>query len=459
LTLLSYWALVKALFIGVWKNMTLKVSTQHSIEHQLKKMGITLLLMFLGGLLWVLYLLEVSSLVIVTCLTLLLPLFIIWLWRFYHKIVAPFYSLTNLVESIRLEDYSLRTKDQYHTGIVHSLHKEVKTLADDLQQRKQVYDQHTLLIYHLIEQLDAPIAIFNQKHQLSHANSAFTKYIGQPWQFKRLSNSASLGLSINKNSRWSFVDEKESSRWQLKQSQFIQDEKTYHLVVLTNIEKVLRENQQNSWQQIIRVLSHEIRNSLTPIKSLAQTLVELPTQQDSAKKALQVIVERSTSLQEFVNRYGDIAQRFTVEKRQIQSRPFTDMLVALFPDQLINSEINSDTIYADPTLLKQVMINLLKNAVEAYVDGEKRCISLVVSLLTNSKGEQELIIEVIDSGQGIANVDNLFVPFYTTKGNGHGIGLSLCQNIIEQHDGRLTLTNNKTEGASAKIFLPMKSPH
>jgi nitrogen fixation/metabolism regulation signal transduction histidine kinase len=394
-------------------------------------------------------------LIIVTLFTVVIPLVSFGLWRFYHKIIGPFYSLTNLVEAIRLEDYSLRTREQYQSGILYSLNQEVKNLAEDLQRRKQTYDQHTLLIYHLIEQLDAPIAIFNQKHQLSHANGAFTQYIGQPWQSKRLSSSRSLGLLINNNNLCSFINEIESSRWQLKQSQFIQDEKTYHLVILTNIEKLLRKNQQDSWQQIIRVLSHEIRNSLTPIKSLAQTLVELPSQPDNAKQALQVIVERSIALQDFVNRYGDISQRFSVEKKHFDAQAFSTMLIALFPNQSINTEINTETIWADPLLLKQVIINLLKNAIEASIDNKETCISLVISLVNNNRNKQEVIIEVTDNGQGIANIDNLFVPFYTTKGNGHGIGLSLCQNIIEQHQGRLTLANNKsTRGAVAKIELP-----
>jgi len=436
--------------------MTLKANSDKSLEHQLKTVGLTLLLAFSGLLFWLLILLKASTLVIVTLFTIFLPLLILWLRRFYYKIITPFYSLTNLVEAIRLEDYSLRTREQYQTGILHSLNQEVTTLSEDLQHRKQAYDQHTLLIYHLIEQLDAPIAIFNQRYQLSHANGAFSQYIGQPWQSKRLSVSHSLGLSINQNSQWSFINEIESSRWQIKQSQFIQDEKTYHLVVLTNIEKLLRKNQQNSWQQIIRVLSHEIRNSLTPIKSLAQTLVELPSQPENTKQALKIIVERSISLQEFVNRYGDITQRFSVKKTYFESQSFANMLISLFPEQIIHLDIATNDIWADPLLLKQVLINLFKNAIEACADNKEICIELAISLLTSNNNEQEVIIEIKDNGQGVANIDNLFVPFYTTKDNGHGIGLSFCQNIIEQHSGRLTVSNNKTDGATAKIMLPFK---
>jgi len=437
--------------------MTLKPSKQYSLEQQLKMVGATLLMLFSIFLSLILYLLDVSSLTVITIFTVALPPIIMWLWRFYHKIITPFYSLTNVVESIRLEDYSLRTKDLYQSGILHSLNHEVRTLAEDLQQRKQIYDQHTLLIYHLIEQLDAPIAIFNNKHQLSHANGAFSNYIGAPWQLKRLSTSLSLGLSINAQDNWAFTDTKESTRWQLKQSQFIQDETTYHLVVLTNIEKLLRKNQQDSWQQIIRVLSHEIRNSLTPIKSLAQTLLTLSPLQGKESQALEVIVERSGALQEFVSRYSNIAQRFTVEKKQIPTHEFINMLTAIFPQVLINTNINAKNLWADPTLLKQVMINLIKNAIEAHSEQRQCCVSIVITCTKNHIKEQGIKIEIIDKGQGIANPDNLFVPFYTTKDSGHGIGLSLCQNIIEQHNGRLSLINNKEEGATATLFLPVKS--
>jgi len=452
-----YWALVKVPFIAEWKNMTSKANMQHSLEQQLKRVGVALLALFTAFLWVILYLLDVSSLTVITIFTLLLPTFIVWLWRFYHKIITPFYSLTNMVESIRLEDYSLRIKDLYHTGILHSLNYEVKALAEDLQQRKQVYDQHTLLIYHLIEQLDAPIAIFNNKHQLSHANGAFSKYIGEPWQLKRLSTSLSLGLSINAQDNWSFIDKKESTRWQLKQSQFVQDETNYHLVVLTNVEKILRQNQQDSWQQIIRVLSHEIRNSLTPIKSLAQTLLSLSPRQGKESQALEVIVERSGALQEFVSRYSNIAQRFTVDKKLIPAHEFINKLTAIFPQVLINKHINAKNLWADPTLLKQVMINLIKNAIEAHSEQSQCCVSIVITCSKNQIKEQGIKIEIIDRGQGIANPDNLFVPFYTTKDSGHGVGLSLCQNIIEQHNGRLSLINNEEEGATATLFLPEKS--
>ena len=438
--------------------MTSKISPElkktQSLENQLKIALTVFGGLFFGLVLWLMSLLSLTALSQYTVLTLVfIPLSII-LWRFYHKIITPFYTLTSLVEAVRLEDYSLRIKDHYHSGILHTLSQEIVALADDLQQRKQVYDQHTLLIYHLIEQLETPIAIFNNQLQLSHANAAFSQYIEQPWQAKRLTSSEKLGLVFQNG--WQFKDRHESKRWQIKHSQFVEHEKTYHLVILSNVEELLRLNQQKSWQQIIRVLSHEIRNSLTPIKSLAQTLASLESEDSKSKQALQVIVERSVSLQAFVNRYGDVSKNIEINKSWFKASELVDTITALFHDSVILVDNTVERIWGDAVLLQQVLINLVKNALEASSERDEPCVWLILTS-QQRRDEESVVIEIIDNGLGIANIDNLFVPFYTTKKQGQGIGLGLSQNIIEQHGGRLTLVNNDNkQGATAKIRLIQK---
>jgi len=428
-----------------------KSRTTSSLEQQLKWLAFTLLAIIFVLILSLMHLLSFSPLIQITLLTALIIPATIFLPKFYHKIINPFYRLTNLVEAIRLEDYSLRLQPKFNQGIVHTLSQEISALSDDLQQRKQQYDQHTLLIYHLIEQLDTPIAIFDSQYKLSHANGAFSHYLEQPWQSQRLASSSSLGLTFKQ--KWQFTESNKASQWQIKQSQFVQDEQTFHLVVLTNVEKLLRSNQQKSWQQIIRVLSHEIRNSLTPIKSLAQTMVELPQQNPQSATALQVIVERSTNLQEFVNRYSDISKNLTVNKSYFNSREFIKTIVSLFPNAQLSSNITADKIYADAVLLKQVLINLIKNGIEASSNNEPIEIKINICNVNKATGNTSNI-EIIDHGHGIANTDNLFVPFYTTKQQGQGIGLGLCQNIIEQHKGSIKIKNNTVQGATAIISLP-----
>ena len=438
--------------------MTLRTSPinkNQALEYQLKLAFSVFWGLLLGLALWVMSLLSLTLLIQFTVFILFfIPLSVLFVY-FYKKIITPFYSLTSLVEAIRLEDYSLRIKDNYHSGVLHALSQEIAELSDDLQQRKQVYDQHTLLIYHLIEQLETPIAIFNNQLQLSHANAAFSKYIDQPWQAKRMSKSEDLGLVFQNG--WQFKDQGQSERWQIKYSQFVEHEQTYHLVILSNVEELLRVNQQKSWQQIIRVLSHEIRNSLTPIKSLAQTLVSQELEDTKSKQALQVIVDRSISLQEFVNRYGDITKNITINKSWFSTEEFLETITVLFPQSTFMLESKVEKIWGDVVLLKQVLINLIKNGVEANNHNSESCVSITISSQHNGN-EKSVVIEVTDNGQGIANIDNLFVPFYTTKKQGQGIGLSLSKNIVEQHEGRLTLVNNADkDGATAKIYLSQRS--
>ena len=430
---------------------TKPINKKQSLEYQLKLAFSVFWGVMFGLALWVMSLLSLTILIQCTVFTFLFVLLSLLLLYFYKTIITPFYSLTSLVEAIRLEDYSLRIKDHYHSGVLHTLSQEISELSDDLQQRKQAYDQHTLLIYHLIEQLETPIAIFNHQLQLSHANAAFSQYIEQPWQAKRLVTSESLGLVFKKG--WQFTDQEQSERWQIKYSQFVEHEQTYHLVILSNVEELLRVNQQKSWQQIIRVLSHEIRNSLTPIKSLAQTLVSQELEDTKSKQALQVIVDRSISLQEFVNRYGDITKNITLNKSWFNSVEFMKKITVLFPQSTFALDIQVESVWGDIVLLKQVLINLIKNGVEANIQNSESYISITI-FSQNNRNEKSTVIEVTDNGQGISNIENLFVPFYTTKNQGQGIGLSLSKNIIEQHGGRLTLVNNiDKHGATAKIYL------
>lgn len=425
-------------------------SKARSLEAQLKMVGWLLATGFTFMLGWVMYLLDASLLVVLTVFTLILLPIVIWLVRFYHQIVGPFYRLTSLIEAIRLEDYSLRASNQFQQGIVANLNQEITALADDLQQRKEVYDQHTLLIFHLIEQLDSPIAVFDHRLQLSHANGAFSEHLQKPWSSVRHYASKRLGLVLDDGGQWMFSEPVQEQHWQIRQSHFIQNGHKFHLVILINIEHALRKNQQQSWQQIIRVMSHEIRNSLTPIKSLAQSLTMNPTLDERSRQALNVIVDRSMSLQQFVDRYSSIGKQLKVQQSWIDSKLLERQLSTLFTSHPLEVINEVEKIWADPVLLEQVLINLLKNAAESTSDKTQPI------FLTLKQQQQDIVIAIKDRGQGIANPQNLFIPFYTTKSNGSGIGLGLCRNIVEHHGGRLSLVNNVDGvGATATITLPL----
>lgn len=418
-----------------------------SMEKRLQHAG-ALLSILVTVLLWLsLYLAQASTLLILTVMLLVLLPFALYLSQLYRRLTDPFYRLTSQVEAIRLEDYSLRMRSQFKKGIARDLCEEINSLSADLQRRKSRYDQHVFLIYQLIEQLDTPILVFDPKGRLSHANGAFSRWLKQPWRNIKGAPSTALGLTQTQ-AGWQLADPQQRSRWQLRNSHFHQSGGLFQLLILTNIEKELNQAEQNAWRRLIRVLSHEIRNSLTPIKSLAQSLAQLPSQEDKSIQALNVIKERSQSLQDFVERYATLSRQVVLNRENVTVDKLVAKIKGLNPSLNLQTSISLQYVWADPALLEQVMINLVKNAEEAGKAGQP--VRLTFALYD---GQQR--IRVIDQGRGIQNPENLFVPFYTTKKDGQGIGLAFCRNVIDQHGGRLTLTNNQNgPGACAEISLP-----
>ena len=365
----------------------------------------------------------------------------------YKRTVIAFKRASMHLEAVRNDDYCQYAKPAFTQGKVNDFYHELKSLSSHLQLLKSRYDQNIFLVYRLIEQLDSPIMVFDQRPQLTYANSAFNELFPQPWQIFRNSSPSLLGLEFVDNN-WRFKEKTLDSKWQIRHSEFIEQGKTHHLMVFVNIESALRQSQLSAWQQLIRVLGHEIRNSLTPVSALAQGL-SLKAEGDREKQALNVITERCQHLEEFVSRYASITKPFHLNCQMLSASNLAKRIQGLLKDIELEVEVNSEKFWADPAFIEQVLLNLIKNAFEASEPKSK--IKLIFS-----QNLQSSSIEVIDSGHGFANLDNLFVPLYSTKQNGQGIGLSFCRNIIEHHKGTITLiNNNNSPGVTVSIILPL----
>jgi nitrogen fixation/metabolism regulation signal transduction histidine kinase len=403
-------------------------------------------LLVLSGLMgFILWYSSASILVVCTVLVLFLCPFALLCWYVRRALLNPYYRFSAVLEAIRNEDYSLRANPKFNQGAVKLLADEITIMTADLQSRKSQYDQQAVLVLRLIEQLATPIVILNKEHKLHHANEAFSNWRKQPWQTLRHTYADDLGFTSVEN-KWQLRDESLIAKWQLRHSQFTMQEQSYQLLVLTNIEQVVYHTEQVAWQKMTRVLSHEINNSLSPIKSLAQTLQDMLKGNDdfaNLDPALQVIVERSDGLMQFVNRYANLSKQFDVHIEQCEIAPLLQSVSNLF-DYPIEIKCDALFVLADKVLLEQVLVNLVKNAIEASKSQQ------LIELNAYELGNQ-MVIEVKDSGSGIQNTDNLFVPFYTTKAQGKGIGLNLCRNMIEQQGAKLTLSNREDKtGAVAQ---------
>ncbi|GLX78558.1 hypothetical protein tinsulaeT_18980 [Thalassotalea insulae] len=376
-----------------------------------------------------------------------LLIFIIWsVLTIKYQVMRPFVRAGLHLDAVKQEDYHQFAKTSFDQGKVKDFHLQLNELSHHLQQQKSRYDQHVFLVYQLIGQLATPVMVFNQKQQLTFANNAFSHLYKQPWQVFRFAKTKQLGIEFDGH-QWQWQNDSQH-KWQIKHSEFINNGESHQLLVFIDIESALRANQLEAWQQIIRVLGHEIRNSLTPVSSMAESLAD-KCLIEKDKRALDVISERCFHLQQFVDRYTTISRQLSITRQKISVDELVYSITKLFEDFTIELEQSVDTIWADLSLIEQVLINLIKNAQEANATNVQ---------LSFSEHEQHFIIEVVDDGHGFANLDNLFVPLYSTKVDGQGIGLSFCKNIIEQHQGVIELHNNaKQKGVTVIIILPINN--
>jgi signal transduction histidine kinase len=382
-------------------------------------------------------------------LTSMAILVVVWLCFaiIYKRTITAFKRASMHLEAVRNDDYCQYAKPAFDKGKVADFHHDLENLSTHLQLLKSRYDQHVFLVYRLIEQLHSPILVFDQHPQLTYANSAFNELFPQPWQIFRHASPSLLGLKFE-NGSWRFKQEQQDRKWEIRHSEFIEHGKNHQLLVFVNIESALRQSQLNAWQQLIRVLGHEIRNSLTPVSALAQGL-SLKAQGDREKQALTVITERCQHLQDFVSRYASITKPLHLNCQMLAVDSVAKRIQGLLEDTPLELELKSEHFWADPAFIEQVLLNLIKNAKEASGVGDK-------IILRFRENDNTSVIEVVDNGHGFANLDNLFVPLYSTKQNGQGIGLSFCRNIIEHHKGTIELVNNDhSPGVTVSIYLPL----
>ncbi|OBP13909.1 hypothetical protein A5320_14635 [Rheinheimera sp. SA_1] len=361
------------------------------------------------------------------------------------RVLAAFNRASVQLEALQNQDYSLQAKPAFQSGIAATFQNQLHQLGEQLQQRKSFFDEQQFLLYRLIDQLNTPILVVDHKQQLSYANSEFNHLFGRPWQSLRHASAALLGLSSEPN--WHFVDQDRQRQWQIRHSRFLDQGQRHQLLVFINIQAALRETELQAWQQLIRVLSHEIRNSLTPVLALSEYLKsKLPAGRE--QEALDLISQRSQHLQDFVSRYSELNKPLLVQRQQLHASRLVTALQLLFKEQLIQASGEELEFCSDGMLLQQVLINLLKNAIEAG--------SPIGTIeLSFRQTDDHIDICLLDRGQGIANPQDLFVPFYTTKPQGQGIGLVLCQQIIGRIGGELKLHNRNDGkiGACARILL------
>src|SRR5438874_8255655 len=376
-------------------------------------------------------------------------------------LVRPLQTMTNLLAALREGDYSIRARGARENDALGEAFLEVNLLGETLRLQRLGAFEATALLRAIMAEIDVAVFTFDPDRRLRLVNRAGEHLLAQPMD-KLLGRSAeelelAVCLDSNEDAPLTLNFPRASGRWGVRRSIFRERGLPHELLVLTDLSRTLREEERRAWQRLVRVLGHEMNNSLAPIKSIAASLEALlqrrpppPDWQDDARSGLKSIAARADSLSRFMEAYARLARLPPPQKEDLDIGELVRRVASLEPRLAVNILPGPDTkIRADGAQIEQLLINLVHNAVDASLESHGGA-----SIGWQSAADCVEIF-VTDEGPGILNPTNLFVPFFTTKPAGSGIGLALSRQIAEAHGGSLSLTNRHSgAGAEAILRLP-----
>lgn len=388
--------------------------------------------------------------------------FIISLYVLRERIVYPLQTLANILAGLRDEDYSIRARGARPDDALGEVMIEVNALGESLREQRLGALEATALVKTVMAEIDLAVFTFDNEQRLRLVNRAAEKLMAQPSERLLGRTAGELGLvdclqgEASRTIQRSFPGG--LGRWGVRRSNFRQGGLPHQLLVLSDLSRALREEERQAWQRILRVLGHELNNSLAPIKSIAGSMESLlkrsprPSDWESdMQRGLQIISGRAESLNRFMEAYTRIARLPPPKLQPIQLKNLMERVVAVETRLQVEVRGGPDLeVTADPDQLEQLLINLVRNAADAAL----QTAGGVQVSWTHSPSHYAVLIQ--DSGPGLSNTANLFVPFFTTKPGGSGIGLVLCRQIAEAHGGVLTLENRPAgQGCEARLSLPL----
>jgi PAS domain S-box-containing protein len=342
--------------------------------------------------------------------------------------------------------------------------REVNALSGMLREQRLGALEALALLRTVMTEIEVAVFTFDEAQRLQLVNRAGERLLSRPSEQLLGRNAQELGLGelLNgesaRTAQLSFPGS--TGRWGVRRKSFRQEGRLHQLLVMTDLSRALRDEERQAWQRIVRVMGHELNNSLAPIKSIAGTMGTMLSKparprdwETDLQSGLTIIASRADSLSRFMEAYARLARLPAPHPRSVEVSAWIRRVAGLETRLQVEVEPGPAlTIRADGDQLEQLLINLIRNAVDATLEVRKGG-SVRVGW---SKSGGSLEIRVQDDGPGISNSANLFVPFFTTKPDGSGIGLVLCRQIAEAHGGSLTLENRTAaQGCLARLRLPV----
>jgi nitrogen fixation/metabolism regulation signal transduction histidine kinase len=397
-----------------------------------------------------------------------LLLALLWLgisFNLKQRIVRPLQTLSNILAAIREGDYSIRGRRALSGDALGEVMLEVNDLGQTLRNQRLGAMEATALLRTVMAEIDVAVFAFDGEQRLRLVNRSGEKLLAQPSARLLGRTSQELGLSECLNSAsnggpqtMQMVFPGGVGRWDVRRSTFREGGAPHQLLVLTDLSQTLREEERTAWQRLLRVLGHELNNSLAPIKSVAGSLADLMHRdpepvdwREDMHRGLAVISSRADSLARFVESYSKLARLPPPRLEPLNIGALVARVASLETRLPVNVAGGPDVmVRGDDVQLEQLLINLVRNAVDASMETRG---GVEVGWRQNNTHVE---VWVRDEGPGLASTANLFVPFFTTKAEGSGIGLVLSRQIAEAHGGTLTLENRRQfRGCEARLRLPI----
>lgn len=380
-----------------------------------------------------------------------------------ERFVRPMQTLSNLLAAMREGDTSIRARGADTESAFGLAMWELNALTGTVGRQRRDAMEATALLARVMDSIDVAVFAFDPEQRLRLVNREGASLIAMPAERALGRDAGSLGLGDALAGDTPRLAELtlpgRAGRWELRRGRYRHDGRPHDLLVLSDLSRALSEEERQAWQRLIRVLSHEINNSLAPIQSLAgslQSVIErgprTPEESAGVRQGLAVIESRAQALGRFMHAYAKLA-RLPAPRRSPVDVDASVRRVAALETRLsvLVTGGPAVTLHADADQLEQMLINLVQNAADAALEtGGGVRVSWA-----RAAGRFELRIE--DDGPGLSDTANLFVPFFTTKEDGTGIGLPLSRQIAEAHGGSLSLENRvAARGCVARVGLPMR---
>ena len=438
---------------------------KQSFEVQLTQLSLIASLPLFFLLIWVMIYAEISIYLILLTVLFASISIVLCHVKIHQKSSYQFRSLSNLLDAMIRGDYSLRGRSNQNDVALNELVDAINGLAIRLNKQRIESIESQLLLRTVINHIDVAIITLSDENELILLNPAANKVL-------QLSNEKTHKLSIKQLEKLSQLESSQSKvmtlmfanqqgKYNVHMEEFRDAGKQQKLFFISDVSNILRSEEQNAWQSLVRVISHEINNSLAPIASISQTLKRFLKRKDDIEnhkndliEGLSIISQRTNNLKDFVNSYKQISSLPNPHKVPTSINNLVNKIIPLYAkSNIIITDTPDVTMLIDPVQIEQVLINIIKNSVESMQSVNSQG---VVDLSWLAE-KNTFTLTISDEGAGILNPDNLFVPFYTTKQRGSGIGLVLCRQILEAHNGQLTLTNRlDKKGCLAVISIPIE---